>query len=154
MSLRKGKKSRDDAGISTSNILNKRRNKKSVSFDGEREAIFDEGKTILDQEASDLKESDKSKTRKIASDFFQIPKNNLITSQEWKKSLISSGFKIKSCENITSKTFSPYYKNFFQNYSQKKGLPDFTGTALNSMFQSIQPFCYNIAVCKKVLNLL
>jgi ubiquinone/menaquinone biosynthesis C-methylase UbiE len=91
---------------------------------------------------------------KIASDFFQIPKKNLITSQEWKKSLISSGFQIESCENITSKTFPPYYKNFFQNYSQKKGLPDFIGNALNSMFQSIQPFCYNIAVCKKVLNLL
>ncbi len=36
MSLRKGKKSRDDAGISTSNIMNKRRVKKGVSFDGDR----------------------------------------------------------------------------------------------------------------------
>jgi erythromycin 3''-O-methyltransferase len=86
---------------------------------------------------------------KIASDFFQIPKKNLITSEEWKNSLISSGFQIESCENITTKTFSPYYKHFFQNYSKKKGFPDFIGNALNSMFQSIQPFCYNVAVCKK-----
>ncbi len=49
MSFQKGKKSRDDAGTSTSNILNKRRNKRSVSFDGDREAIFDEGETILNQ---------------------------------------------------------------------------------------------------------
>ena len=69
MSLRKGKKSRDDAGISTSNILNKRRNKRSVSFDGEREAIFDEGETIMTPETSNLKEKGMSKTRKIASDL-------------------------------------------------------------------------------------
>ena len=79
MALRKGKKSRDDAGISTSNIMNKRRNKKGVSFDGDREAIFDNGETIMAWGASNLKEKDMSKTRKIASDFFDADTDDLST---------------------------------------------------------------------------
>ncbi len=79
MSLRKGKKSRDDAGISTSNIMNKRRVKKGVSFDGDQEAIFEEGETIMTPETSNLKEKGISKTRKIASDFFDADKNDIST---------------------------------------------------------------------------
>ncbi len=79
MALRKGKNSRDDAGISTSNILDKRRNKKSVSFDGDREAIFDDGEPIMAQGASNLKEKDMSKKRKIASDFFDSRKDDKST---------------------------------------------------------------------------
>jgi hypothetical protein len=49
MSLRKGKKSRDDAGISKDNILDKKRQEKLVSFAKVPDTIFDESSTIMDQ---------------------------------------------------------------------------------------------------------
>jgi hypothetical protein len=60
MSLRKGKKSRDDAGISKDNILDKRRQEKRVSFAKGSDTIFDESSTIMDQLESESEEKYKS----------------------------------------------------------------------------------------------
>jgi hypothetical protein len=53
ISLRKGKKSRDDAGISKDNILDKRRQEKCVYFDKVPDTTFDESSTIMDQLGSE-----------------------------------------------------------------------------------------------------
>ena len=84
MSLRKGKKSRDDAGISTSNIMSQKRGKKGVTFETEPEAIFNEGKAIMGLATSKVKEKDGSKMRKIANEFSEgdIPNVSMEPSPE------------------------------------------------------------------------
>ena len=74
MSLRKGKKNRDDAGISTSNIMNKKRNQHGVTFEAEPETIFNEGKAIMGPATSKVKEKDESKMRKISNEFSEVDK--------------------------------------------------------------------------------
>jgi ubiquinone/menaquinone biosynthesis C-methylase UbiE len=85
------------------------------------------------------------------SDFLYIPKQNLISDNEWDKQL-SSNFIIEESINITDKTFKPYYTYFMNSYIQNKKLPQFVGNMLTSFFCQIQPFSYKIVVCRKRLN--
>lgn len=86
----------------------------------------------------------------VASDFLQIPHQNLIGIDEWKSDLYSSGLSIIKIEDITEKTFIPYYKHFFKVYVKNKGFPEIVNKILFSIFNSTQPFSYVIAVCKKI----
>jgi hypothetical protein len=79
MSLRKGKKSRDDAGISRSNILDKRRNEKRVSFDKVPEATFDENSTIMAPGTSNRVEKGLSEIGKISNNYFDADKDDVST---------------------------------------------------------------------------
>jgi len=85
----------------------------------------------------------------IASDFLCIPEKNLITLFDWKKQVSNSQLKIVKLDDITEKTFTPYYKFFFENYVRNQKLPDFIADMLIYMFNSVQPFSYVVAVCKK-----
>ena len=71
MALRKGKKGRDDAGISKDNILGKRRKEKRVSFAKVRETIFDERSTIEGPRVSESKEKYQSNSGKMSEDFLE-----------------------------------------------------------------------------------
>lgn len=83
---------------------------------------------------------------KIFSDFLHIPKQNLIGINEWKQQLQKAGFNIVEYNDITSQTFSPYYKHFIYTYCKKKGLPECIATVLNNIFQNTQPFAYSVAM--------
>ena len=85
---------------------------------------------------------------KLASDFFCIPKTNLITLDEWKHSIDRNGLNIIECYDITDKTFEPYYCHFFETYIKNKNLPDFISTFLINIFNNNNPFSYVISVCK------
>ena len=85
----------------------------------------------------------------IFSDFLHIPKCNLISSEQWKSNLIQSNFDILECTDITDQTFVPYYKHFFTVWIEKKGYPRLFAHLLNGLFQTVQPFAYMVAVCKK-----
>ncbi len=56
MSLRKGKKSRDNAGILKDNIMDEKRREKRVSFTEDEDIIFDESATIMGSQASESEE--------------------------------------------------------------------------------------------------
>jgi hypothetical protein len=72
MSLCKGKKSRDDAGISKDSILGKRRQERRVSFAKVPEAIFDERSTIiLGQLESESEEKYQSSSGKMSYEFLE-----------------------------------------------------------------------------------
>jgi hypothetical protein len=71
MSLRKGRKSRDDAGISKDNIMNKKRQEKRVSFAKVPEAIFDERSTIRGQLESESEEKYHSNSGKMSDEFLE-----------------------------------------------------------------------------------
>ena len=71
MALRKGKKGRDDAGISKDNILGKRRKEKRVTFAKVPETIFDEGSTIAGPRVSESKEKYQSNSGKMSEDFLR-----------------------------------------------------------------------------------
>jgi cyclopropane fatty-acyl-phospholipid synthase-like methyltransferase len=85
----------------------------------------------------------------IASDFLCIPEKNLINMSEWKKQVSNSQLKIVKLDDITDKTFTPYYKFFFENYIRNQKLPHFIADMLIYIFNSVQPFSYVVAVCKK-----
>ena len=82
------------------------------------------------------------------SDFLHIPKQNLITSDEWDKQLYNE-FTVVELLDITDQTFGPYYGYFMNTYSKNNCLPSFMGKMLSDFFCSVQPFAYKVAVCKK-----
>lgn len=88
---------------------------------------------------------------KLASDFFCIPKTNLITLNEWKHSIERNGLNIIECYDITDQTFVPYYSYFFKTYIKNKNLPHFISTCLINIFNNNNPFSYVVAVCKRNL---
>ena len=71
MALRKGKKGRDDAGISKDNILGKRRKEKRVTSAKVPKTIFDEGSTIAGPRVSESKEKYQSNSGKMSEDFLE-----------------------------------------------------------------------------------
>jgi len=85
----------------------------------------------------------------VASDFLQIPQQNLISANEWKQQITSSGLDVIKFEDITDRTFIPYYHHFFEIYVKNKGFPEIVNNILFSIFNSTQPFSYIIAVCKR-----
>ena len=85
----------------------------------------------------------------IASDFLCIPDKNLIKMNEWKKQVENNNLEIIELNDITDKTFIPYYKFFFENYIKNQNLPNFIADLLIYIFNSLQPFSYVVAVCKK-----
>ena len=85
---------------------------------------------------------------KIFSNFLNMPQENLIVENDWYSHLTSSGFQIIEKDNITEKTFIPYYNNFFKIYIKKQNLPEWISSILISIFNYTQPFSYVIAVCK------
>jgi hypothetical protein len=84
---------------------------------------------------------------KLFSDIFYIPKQNLITTDEWDKQMYSV-FNIIEIYDITDQTFIPYYKYFMNTYVKNKNLPSFLSNLLINFFCSVQPFSYKIAICK------
>jgi hypothetical protein len=54
--------------------MNKRRNKKSVSFEREPETTFDEGKTIMAPATSNRKGNGMSETKKLQANFLMMIK--------------------------------------------------------------------------------
>lgn len=88
----------------------------------------------------------------VFSDFLHIPTCNLISADRWKSDLIQSNFELVECTDITDQTFFPYYKHFFSVWIEKKGYPKIVGRLLNGLFQTVQPFSYMVAVCKKPEN--
>lgn len=88
---------------------------------------------------------------KIFSDFFHIPKQNLISTNEWIKQL-SNELKIVKTIDITDKTFKPHYRHFLQIYLKKINVPVFFRNFIVKIFTSIQPFTYTVAICKKKIQ--
>ena len=88
----------------------------------------------------------------VFSDFLHIPSCNLISAERWKSDLIQSDFDVVECLDITDQTFFPYYKHFFSVWMEKKGYPKFLARLFNGLFQTVQPFSYMVAVCKKPVN--
>ena len=89
---------------------------------------------------------------KIFSDFLHFPKSNLIKSDEWEQSIKNSGLIITEIVDITDKTFNPYYNSCFHSFILSKCLPDFIALQLYNLFAYVQPFSYNIATCKKIIE--
>lgn len=85
---------------------------------------------------------------RVFADFLNIPQDNLIIENDWHTHLASAGFQIIEKDNITAKTFIPYYNNFFKIYIKKQNLPDWIASILINIFNYTQPFSYVIAVCK------
>lgn len=85
------------------------------------------------------------------SDFLYIPKQNLISSEEWIEQL-NSYFVIEENIDVTENTFDPYYIHFMNTYIEKNNLPLYIGNILISFFCKIQPFSYKIVVCKKKID--
>ena len=86
---------------------------------------------------------------KIASDFLCIPEKNLITLDKWKNEIEKNDLCIIETYNITDKTFNSYYNYFFKTYIKNKNLPAILYSILYNIFNTIQPFDYIVAVCKK-----
>jgi len=86
---------------------------------------------------------------KIYSDFLHIPKQNLISQDEWKQQLIDAGFDIIEYNDITSQTFGPYYKHFMHTYFKNKNLPIWLADMADNLFRTIQPFTYSICKLKR-----
>jgi len=86
---------------------------------------------------------------KIYSDFLHIPKQNLISQDEWKQQLIDAGFEIIEYNDITSQTFGPYYKHFMHTYFKNKNLPTWMADMADNIFRTIQPFSYSISTFRK-----
>ena len=81
----------------------------------------------------------------VFSDFLGIPKANLIKPDQWDQDLKDAGFDIIESEDLTEKTFAPYYKHFFNvvpnNISILKPIIEYA-------VKTIQPFSYRLAVCR------
>lgn len=86
---------------------------------------------------------------KIFSDFLHIPKQNLISQDEWKQQLIDAGFEIIEHKDITDQTFGPYYKHFMHTYFKNKKLPTWMADMADNLFRSIQPFSYSMCKLKR-----
>jgi ubiquinone/menaquinone biosynthesis C-methylase UbiE len=86
---------------------------------------------------------------KIYSDFLHIPKQNLISQDEWKQQLIDAGFDIIEYNDITTQTFGPYYKHFMHTYFKNKNLPIWLADMADNLFRTIQPFKYSICKLKR-----
>jgi len=85
---------------------------------------------------------------KLFSDFMHIPKQNLITANEWEKE-ISKELNIIENYDITEKTYEPYYKYFMNHYIENSNYPSYLSKILESFFCSVQPFSYKVVVCEK-----
>ena len=88
----------------------------------------------------------------LFSDFLHIPKQNLISADDWDKQLYNE-FTVVELLDITDQTFEPYYKHFMNTYAKNNNLPLFIGRILSDFFCSVQPFSYKVAVCKKKHNM-
>ncbi len=71
MSLRKGKKSRDNAGILKDNIMDEKRREKRVSFTKDKDTILDESATIMGSQTSESEEKGRSNTGKMSKLFLE-----------------------------------------------------------------------------------
>ena len=90
--------------------------------------------------------------------LFDIPESNKIGIDEFKKQLEEVGFKVK-IEDITDKTFKPYYNYFFKNTCCPDNftLPSWVynllrigcGFYVNTICGGTNGFKYVIAVCEK-----
>lgn len=85
----------------------------------------------------------------IFSDFLHIPTCNLISAERWKSDLFQADFEVQAWKDITDQTFVPYYNSFFSVWMEKKGYPKLFARLLNGLFQTVQPFSYMVAICKK-----
>jgi ubiquinone/menaquinone biosynthesis C-methylase UbiE len=86
---------------------------------------------------------------RVFSDFLHIPKTNLITANQWRDQIESTGLNVVEYHDITSNTFVPYYKHFFYNYIENKKWPTWVARRINNIFVKLQPFSYIVAVCRK-----
>lgn len=83
---------------------------------------------------------------KFAIDFFNIPQENLVRLDGWKKSVKDSGLEFIEMYDITEKTFDPYYRYFFNTYYKNTPI---LSTICRNVMGYVQPFSYVVAVCKK-----
>ena len=99
-----------------------------------------------------------SMNRNAFSEMFAIPDANKIGIREYTKQLEDIGFRVK-LEDISQKTFKPYYKYFFDNLTcpDDFGLPSSIFSMLryacqiyiNTLCGGTNGFTYVIAVCEK-----
>ena len=78
-----------------------------------------------------------------------MPRCNLIPTERWKASLREAGFVIESFEDITDSTFQPYYKHTLLPSRFGQHVPTYVAQSIRSLFTSVQPFRYVLAVCRK-----
>ena len=88
---------------------------------------------------------------KLFSDFLHIPSQNLISSDEWEKQMLSE-FNIIESYDITEQTFKPYYNHFMREYIKYLNLPCIFSEMLANFFNSVQPFSYRVAVLNKRMD--
>ena len=81
----------------------------------------------------------------VFSDFLGIPKANLIKPEQWDQDLKDAGFDILESEDLTEKTFAPYYKHFFNVVPNTISI---LKPIIEYAVKTIQPFSYRLAVCR------
>jgi ubiquinone/menaquinone biosynthesis C-methylase UbiE len=86
---------------------------------------------------------------KLFSDFLNVPKCNLIKSDEWKKSIEDTGLVLEEYLDITEKTFDPYYTEFFEKYMMNTSMPPCFASLGSGFLKYLQPFSYKLAVFTK-----
>jgi len=87
---------------------------------------------------------------KFACDFLCFPVQNLISKKEWCKQIEKSNLKIIELYDITNMTFNPYYEHFFKIYIKNQNYSEVFLNILYYIFFNIQPFSYNIAICRQL----
>jgi cyclopropane fatty-acyl-phospholipid synthase-like methyltransferase len=84
----------------------------------------------------------------LFSDFLHFPINNRISASQWRTQL-EEHLDVVEYMDKTDETFKPYYSYFMTTFIHNYRLPNIIGNYLQYVFCTIQPFTYNIAICKK-----
>ena len=119
-------------------------------FENAYEALDDEGKFVICDIVLD--DSPTFSSLLFASLFahtLAMPRCNLIPVDRWKESLQEAGFEIESFEDITDSTFQPYYEHTLAPTRFGRYVPEYVVGLIRSVFTSVQPFRYALAVCRK-----
>jgi microcystin synthetase protein McyJ len=100
--------------------------------------------------------------RDAFSEMFSIPKSNQISITTYKRQLSDIGFCNIEIEDISDKTFKPYYMHFFNNVScpSNFGLPRWmfniirwgSGFYINTLCNGTNGFKYVITTCEKKIK--
>ena len=88
----------------------------------------------------------------FAADFMRVPSANTQDQAQWVSDLEKAGFTV-TCENITSRTFAPYFRNFGESFSHANSVFSWVGSTVTRIwayiFELWPPCDYLVAVARK-----
>jgi cyclopropane fatty-acyl-phospholipid synthase-like methyltransferase len=85
----------------------------------------------------------------IASEYLNIPSENQIDQEEWKKNITDNGLEIVEFQDLTNDTFRQYCKHTIMPSMLNNILQPVVDVVSKPIFSQFQPFVYVMAVCKK-----